>query len=97
MWNYLEKSGATTFPGGLPTSLEWSGQQWDSPNGWAPTNHIVIDGLRKAAETSQDQILADAAFRLADRWIQTNYFVYLKSGGKMFEKVLIIFNNCNSF
>lgn len=79
---YLKKSGAAAFAGGLPTSFVHSGEQWDSPNGWAPTNHIVIEALR----SSKDIRVQEAAFRLADKWIQTNYFVFVRSGGKMFEK-----------
>lgn len=80
--DYLKKSGAASYIGGLPTSFVQSGEQWDSPNGWAPTNHIVIEALRG----STDARVQEAAFRLADRWIQTNYFVFVRSGGKMFEK-----------
>jgi alpha,alpha-trehalase len=80
--DYLKSSGATSFVGGLPTSFVQSGEQWDSPNGWAPTNHMVIEGLR----SSNDPRVQEAAFRLADKWIQTNYFVFVRSGGKMFEK-----------
>lgn len=79
---YLKSSGAAGFAGGLPTSFVHSGEQWDSPNGWAPTNHIVIEALRQ----SNDIRVQEAAFRLADKWIQTNYFVFVRSGGKMFEK-----------
>jgi alpha,alpha-trehalase len=74
--DYLKKSGAAGFVGGLPTSFVRTGEQWDSPNGWAPTNHMVIEALR----TSKDPKVQEAAFRLADRWIQTNYFVFVRSG-----------------
>jgi len=30
--NYLHTSGATNFPGGIPTSMLQTGQQWDFPN-----------------------------------------------------------------
>lgn len=80
--NYLQSTGATSFVGGLPTSFVKSGEQWDSPNGWAPTNHMIIEGLSQ----SSDPKVQDAAFKLADKWIQTNYFVFVRSGGKMFEK-----------
>lgn len=80
--DYLKSSGAAAYIGGLPTSFVHSGEQWDSPNGWAPTNHIVIEALR----SSKDTRVQEAAFRLADKWIQTNYFVFIRSGGKMFEK-----------
>ncbi len=29
------------FVGGVPTSMEPSGQQWDYPNGWAPLQVII--------------------------------------------------------
>jgi neutral trehalase len=32
-------------PGGLVTTLNFSGQQWDAPNGWAPLQYMAIDGL----------------------------------------------------
>ncbi|MFX5574588.1 trehalase family glycosidase, partial [Acinetobacter baumannii] len=28
--------------GGLLTTLQTSGQQWDAPNGWAPLHYITI-------------------------------------------------------
>lgn len=80
----MQQITAANYPGGLPTSLSWSGEQWDSPNGWAPANHMIIEGLRK----SDSPKARDVAFDIADKWIQTNYFAYVRSGGKMFEKVL---------
>ena len=41
---YLEREGVVDLPGGFPTSLVESGQQWDFPNGWAPLQHMVIEG-----------------------------------------------------
>lgn len=40
----LQGSGALQFPGGVPTSLRNSGQQWDYPNAWAPLQHMLIEG-----------------------------------------------------
>jgi alpha,alpha-trehalase len=34
-------------PGGLQTSTYISGNQWDSPFGWAPLQMIAVDGLRR--------------------------------------------------
>jgi alpha,alpha-trehalase len=34
-------------PGGLRTSTYVSGNQWDSPFGWAPLQMIAVDGLRR--------------------------------------------------
>ena len=30
--------------GGVPTTLENSGQQWDFPNIWPPLEHIIVRG-----------------------------------------------------
>lgn len=38
------------YPGGVPTSLiRDTNQQWDFPNGWSPTNHMIIEGMRKSS------------------------------------------------
>lgn len=68
--------------GGLITTLETTGQQWDSPNGWAPLHWIVIEGLRnyghhKLAET------------IKKRWIATNLKIF-EAKGKMVEKYNVI-------
>ena len=34
-------------PGGVVTTLIETGQQWDSPNGWAPLQWVTVEGLRK--------------------------------------------------
>ncbi len=34
-------------PGGLLTSLEKTGSQWDAPFGWAPLQWIAVQGLRR--------------------------------------------------
>nr|CDQ06402.1 Bm7970 [Brugia malayi] len=45
----LQRKGLLQFPGGIPASLiRSSKQQWDYPNGFAPINHMVIEGLRKS-------------------------------------------------
>lgn len=43
----LQGSGALQFPGGVPTSLRNSGQQWDYPNAWAPLQHMLIEGRNR--------------------------------------------------
>jgi alpha,alpha-trehalase len=84
---YLEKSGVLTFPGGIPTSLIASGQQWDFPNAWAPTTWVVIQGLRKIG-------MNDLARIIAEKWIRKNYMMWLHSGGRMFEKYNVA-TQCN--
>lgn len=77
---YLDKAGVLAFPGGLPSSLISSGQQWDFPNAWAPTTWVVIQGLRACG---QDQL----AQKIAEKWIKKNYNMWKSSGGRMYEKV----------
>lgn len=43
--SHLEKSGGLDFPGGVPTSLIRSGEQWDFPNVWPPEVSIVVNAL----------------------------------------------------
>ncbi|VDM91675.1 unnamed protein product [Onchocerca ochengi] len=69
----LQRKGLLQFPGGIPASLiRSSNQQWDYPNGFAPINHMVIEGLRK----SNHPIMQQKAFELANRWVNRNYKVY---------------------
>ncbi|TKR64639.1 hypothetical protein L596_025136 [Steinernema carpocapsae] len=76
---YLSEAGVLSFPGGLPSSLISSGQQWDFPNAWAPTTWVVINGLRNNGQQ-------ELAKTIADKWIRKNYIMWLNSGGRMFEK-----------
>lgn len=64
--------------GGLVTTLEATGQQWDWPNGWAPLQWIAIKGLR---HYGHNELASD----IRQRWIALNTRVY-KSTGKMLEK-----------
>jgi alpha,alpha-trehalase len=63
---------------GLATTTEDTGQQWDSPNGWAPLNWIAIAGLRKQGENA-------LAARIAAGWVEENARVYCRTG-KLVEK-----------
>ncbi len=65
-------------PGGLATTLENTGQQWDFPNGWAPLQWVAIQGLRHYGFTG----LADT---IRQRWADLNVRVY-RNTGKMLEK-----------
>lgn len=83
---YLNRAGALGYPGGLPTSMITSGQQWDFPNAWAPTTWILIEGLRMNGEP-------ELARQIAEKWIRRNYGMWLNSGGRMYEKVCVLFFN----
>ncbi|RNC90037.1 MAG: alpha,alpha-trehalase TreF [Allomuricauda sp.] len=64
--------------GGLVTTLEHSGQQWDAPNGWAPLQWIAVNGLLSYQHN-------DEAREIMNRWLALNERVY-KNTGKMMEK-----------
>ncbi|MBI3889576.1 alpha,alpha-trehalase TreF [Candidatus Saccharibacteria bacterium] len=64
--------------GGLVTTLIDNGQQWDSPNGWAPLHWVVIQGLREYGHYA----LAD---KIKSAWIQTCSGVFDRER-KMVEK-----------
>ena len=64
--------------GGLLTSLNHSGQQWDAPNGWAPLQWMTIVGLKRYGH-------AELAERCSVRWLELNEKVFQESG-KMMEK-----------
>ncbi len=68
--------------GGLLTTLQTSGQQWDAPNGWAPLHYITIKGLENYG-------LQHLAETIAGRWITLNKTVFERSG-KLMEKYNVV-------
>jgi alpha,alpha-trehalase len=60
-------------PGGMATTRADTGQQWDSPNGWAPMQWMAVIGLRAY---HQD----DLARTIADRWIERQIAAYAQTG-----------------
>ncbi|XP_038725509.1 probable trehalase [Tripterygium wilfordii] len=61
---------------GIATSLTRSGEQWDFPNGWAPLQHMIVEGLaRSGIEEARSM-----AQEIAISWIRTNYGAYKKTG-----------------
>jgi alpha,alpha-trehalase len=69
-------------PGGLVTTLNRSGQQWDSPNAWAPLQYMAVDGLNNYNKT-------ELARTIANTWIQTNLKVFNETG-KLMEKYDVV-------
>jgi len=67
-------------PGGLLTTIAATGQQWDSPNGWAPLQWIAYRGLKQLP--SGNEKLAE---KIRQNWMLTNEKVYAATG-KMMEK-----------
>lgn len=77
----LRRLKVLDFPGGFPTSLSPSGQQWDFPNTWPPLQHMLIASFAQ----SSNKELRQEALKFAQKWITTNYKAW-KSTGHMFEK-----------
>lgn len=68
--------------GGLVTTLNETGQQWDSPNGWAPLQWMAYKGLLNYGFES-------LANEVKKRWIALNRNVYQETG-KMTEKYNVL-------
>ncbi|HEY0434151.1 MAG TPA: alpha,alpha-trehalase TreF, partial [Chitinophagaceae bacterium] len=49
-------------PGGIQTTLDKTGQQWDAPNGWAPLEWMTIWGLDRCGQASLGR-------DIATRWV----------------------------
>jgi alpha,alpha-trehalase len=69
-------------PGGVVTTLENTGQQWDFPNGWAPLQWMTIKGLENYG-------LNDLAREIAQRWIKLNDDIFQRTG-KLMEKYNVV-------
>ena len=65
-------------PGGLRSTTVATGQQWDTPNGWAPLQWVAVSGLRRYGENALAQ-------DIGERWLATVTREY-KASGKMLEK-----------
>ena len=68
--------------GGLVSTLIDSGQQWDSPNGWAPLHWITIEALRNYG-------YHELATEIKHRWINVNMRVY-QEHQKLVEKYNVV-------
>jgi alpha,alpha-trehalase len=63
-------------PGGLLTSTYVSGSQWDAPFGWAPTEMIAIQGLRRYGYNKEaDRITTNFLSTILKEFIQHNTIV----------------------
>jgi alpha,alpha-trehalase len=65
-------------PGGLLSTPNHTGQQWDAPNGWAPLQWLAYQGLKNYG-------IDDLANLIRDRWIANCIRVY-ENTGKLVEK-----------
>ena len=60
-------------PGGMATTRAVTGQQWDSPNGWAPMQWMAVIGLRQYGQDELAEIIAR-------RWIEREIAAYAQTG-----------------
>jgi alpha,alpha-trehalase len=65
-------------PGGIQTTENNTGQQWDAPNGWAPLEWMTIWGLERCGQSA-------LARDIAQRWVKLNSDVFDRTG-KLMEK-----------
>lgn len=70
--------------GGIPTSLNFSGEQWDFPNAWPPLQAFFIQGLARIGTKKT----SDLALHYALKYAQSNYKGF-HDFALMFEKVII--------
>jgi alpha,alpha-trehalase len=75
-------AGTLLEAGGVVTTTQNTGQQWDAPNGWAPLQWIAISGLRRYGQTA---LAAD----IACRWMANVATVY-RNTGKLVEKYDVV-------
>ncbi len=68
--------------GGLISTLNTTGQQWDAPNGWAPLHWIAITGLENYGYLG-------LAKTIATRWIKLCTDVFSRTG-KLMEKYNVV-------
>ncbi|KAI6706992.1 hypothetical protein NL676_009954 [Syzygium grande] len=85
----LQSSGLL-HAAGIACSLTNSGQQWDFPNGWAPLQHMIAEGLARSGSSEARSLAEDIIIR----WIRTNYVTYKKTG-TMHEKYDV--RKCGAF
>ncbi|KAG6446640.1 trehalase isoform X1 [Manduca sexta] len=79
--NYLDKVKLDVYEGGIPSTYEHTGEQWDYPNAWPPMQYIVIMGL---ANTGVPEAMRFAN-EMATKWVRSNFEVW-KDKTAMLEK-----------
>ena len=68
----LQRHDVASYQAGIPNSLKNTGQQWDYPNAWPPSTHMIVMGLFESG-------LAEAqkyAQTIASKWLSANYALF---------------------
>lgn len=79
---YIETLQLDKYPGGVPNTLQHTGEQWDFPNVWPPMQYILIEGLDNLRTPDAKALSKTWGYR----WVQSNFEAYRDSQA-MFEKV----------
>lgn len=73
------------FPGGIAATNLEIGQQWDSPNVWAPLQYFLIKGLLNVLPNTPldavDVTLYNLALEIAQRYVDSTYCTWRSTGG----------------
>uniref|UniRef100_A0A2A4JN84 Trehalase n=1 Tax=Heliothis virescens TaxID=7102 RepID=A0A2A4JN84_HELVI len=77
----ITESGGVDFPGGVPTSLIRSGEQWDFPNVWPPEVSIEVAAIQNIG--TQEAI--NLALEVAQTFVRSCHWGFQKYE-QMFEK-----------
>ncbi|KAF7992096.1 hypothetical protein HCN44_001421 [Aphidius gifuensis] len=78
---YLEKNQIMINLGGIPSSFEHSGEQWDYPNAWPPLQYFVIESLDNTGDPWAQRL----AYEISERWVRSNFKAF-NATHSMFEK-----------
>nr|ANC68249.1 membrane-bound trehalase [Cnaphalocrocis medinalis] len=70
--NYLDKVKVDIFEGGIPSTFEHTGEQWDYPNAWPPLQYMLIMGLADTGVPEAERY----AREIAAKWVRSNYHVW---------------------
>ena len=81
---YIQKQNLESFPGGVPTSLVKTLEQWDFPNCWPPLEHVLVLGLEKTNLPEAKSL----AFTIAEKRVLNSHLNF-QQHGHMYEKVYI--------
>nr|AOT82130.1 membrane-bound trehalase 2 [Harmonia axyridis] len=78
---YLHNKHIMNNPGGIPTTMAHTGEQWDYPNAWPPLQHMMVMALNNTGDKTAQRL----AFEIAQKWVRSNFKAY-KATSAMLEK-----------
>ena len=89
----LRALGVLDYPGGIPTSLNFSSElQWDFPNVWAPLHWFLVAGWQNSSAAE----LRKVSREVAERWISSVYVGWQMHNQTIFEKVSLSSSSSSS-